>query len=154
MSEVVSLIPGWLKWSVWIRDTWLPAPCFWLTAAVKPRPRLLYSHLHNSQSSVVSLSSKSARRKDSFPSVTVLISAAERSAEPLGDKRRLVSVQCLSNRSNRKRDRRSQPEAIIILFVSRPPFCFIQISAGLTRLGKRLILLSCQVCQHQDAALH
>lgn len=55
---------------------------------------------------------------------------------PPGDKRRLVSVQCLWNKSNRKTDRRSAPEAIIILFVSRPPFCFIQISAGLTRPGK------------------
>lgn len=99
---------------------------------------MVYGQLHNSQRSHFV---NSASREDSFSSVMVLISAAAllcRAAwkVPLVDERRLVSVQRLWNKSNRKTDRRSTPEAIIILFVSRPLFCFIQTSAGLTRPWK------------------
>lgn len=55
---------------------------------------------------------------------------------PLGDNRQLFPVGCLWSRSNRKTDRRSAPQAIIILFVSRPTFLFYSNHHRLTRLGK------------------
>lgn len=73
-----------------------------LSSAVMPPPLLsvclmVCSQLHNSQSSVVSFFFKSAGREDSFSSVTVLISAAECSAERLGGAAQRQEAACFGS---------------------------------------------------------
>ncbi len=133
------------------------------SAAMTPPPLLLvclmvYSQLHNSQSSIVSLFFKSAGREDSFSSVTVSISAVDRSEERLGGATRRQEATFFGSvfvEWKQQEDRQALGTR-----GHNYPVCFKAAVLFYSKLRRadeaweRLILLSCQVCQHEDAALH